>query len=132
MENNINNIELTGKIVKFPSDTKAVNALKFLESVKVNPSKLWYIIIEDQGTDLKMVKYNRSMGVNLFEYTKAIKEFYLDLYKDKNDVFEKLNNIIVEGENEFSIIKNIPTITLENNQTLISKITSDLIKLLSK
>jgi hypothetical protein len=35
-----NNIELTGKVAKFPKNTKAVKALKFLESVKVNPNKL--------------------------------------------------------------------------------------------
>lgn len=133
MESNINNnIELTGKIAKFPNDTKAVKAIKFLESVRANPNKLWYIIIEDQGTDLKMVKYNRALGVNLFDYTVKLKEFYCTYYKDQPEVLELFNNIIVDGENEFSIIRNIPQIVLENNQTLISKIASDLIKLLAK
>ena len=127
MEENIN---LTGKVAKFPKNTKAVKALKFLEHVKVNPSKLWYIVIEDQGTELKTVKYNRSQGVNLVEYTKALKEYYLKTYANDASMTESINNIVVEGENDFSLIKNIPLIILENGQTLISKITTDLIKLL--
>lgn len=126
-----NNIELTGKVARFPKNTKAVKALQFLESVKVNPNKLWYIVIEDQGTDLKMVKYNRSKGVNLLEYTEQLKNYYIEKYKNEPVVLEMLNNIIVEGENDFSVIKNIPLILLENGQTLISKITTDLIKLLA-
>lgn len=130
MENN--NIELTGKVVKFPKNTKAVKALQFLENVKVNPNKIWYIIIEDQGTDLKMVKYNRTLGVNLLEYTTNLKKYYITQFSDKQEILEMFKNIIVEGENDFSVIKNIPKIILENNQTLISKIASDLIKLLAK
>jgi hypothetical protein len=38
MENN--KIEFTGKIAKFPKNTKAINALKLLEKIKVNPNKL--------------------------------------------------------------------------------------------
>lgn len=129
MEENIN---LNGKIAKFPKNTKAVKALQFLEHVKVNPNKLWYILIEDQGTELKTVKYNRSKGVNLLEYTNALKIYYLNEYKDDEKMSESINNIIVEGEKDFSLIKNIPLITLENGQTLISKITTDLIKLLDK
>ena len=129
MENN--NVELSGKIAKFPKNTKAVRALKFLEQVKVNPNKLWYIIIEDQDNNLKMVKYNRSNGVNLLNYTTELKTVYYHKYKDNKEIIEALNNMNVEGENDFSIIKNIPLIILENGQTLISKIMTDLINLLA-
>lgn len=125
------NIEFTGKIVKFPKNTKAVKALEFMETIKINPNKTWYIIIEDQETDLKMVKYNRCKGVNLLDYTNALKNQYIKFYTNNNQILEQLNNIIVDGESDFSIIKNIPHIVLENNQTLISKITLDLIKLLA-
>ncbi len=126
-----NNIKLTGKIAKFPNNTKAVKALKFLENVRVNPKKLWYIIIEDQGTDLKMVKYNRHSDVNLLEYTTELKEIYIKHYVNVPEILEALHKISVEGELDFSIIKNIPNVTLENGQSLISKISSDLIKLLA-
>ena len=128
---NQTHIKLTGKVAKFPNNTKAIKALKFLENVKVNPKKLWYIIIEDQGTDLKMVKYNRHSDVNLLEYTNELKQIYIKHYNNVPEIFEALNNIAVEGELDFSIIKNIPNVTLENGQTLISKISTDLIKLLA-
>ena len=131
-DNKRDNIELVGKVAKFPKNTKAVHALKFLENVKANPKKLWYIIIEDQDTDLKMVKYNRSQGVDLNEYTQKLKEYYIKYYENTPEISSQLEQMKVEGENEFSVIKNIPTITLENNQTLISKIASDLIKLLGE
>lgn len=131
MEDNKNDIELTGKVAMFPKNTKATKALKFLEHVKINPNKLWYIVIEDQGTDLKMVKYNRSKGVNLLQYTMELKNYYLTKFKDDLIITEQLNNIIVVGENDFSVIKNIPQLKI-GNQTLISKITTDLIKLLGE
>ena len=94
MEDN-QGIKLTGKIAKFPNNTKAVKALKFLENVKVNPKKLWYIIIEDQGTDLKMVKYNRHSDVNLLEYTNELKQFYIKQFSNSTEMSEALNKIIV-------------------------------------
>lgn len=125
-------IKLTGKVAKFPNNTKAVKALKFLENVKVNPKKLWYIIIEDQGTDLKMVKYNRHSDLNLLEYTNELKQIYVNHYSETPEILEALNKITVEGELDFSIIKNIPNVTLEGGQTLLSKISTDLIKLLAE
>jgi hypothetical protein len=129
MENN--NVELRGKVAKFPKNTKAVKALQFLEQVKINPNKLWYIVIEDQENQLKAVKYNRSKGVNLLEYTAELKSIYYKKYKGSTDITEALNMITVEGEEDFSVIRNIPEIVLENGQTLIAKIASDLINLLA-
>lgn len=134
MENNIidnNNVELNGKIAKFPKNTKAVKALQFLEKIKVNPNKLWYIVIEDQDNQLKTVKYNRSQGVNLLEYMNELKNVYQLKYKDNIEITEALQQIEVIGENDYSIIKNIPLIILENGQKLISKIAFDLINLLA-
>lgn len=128
--NNNNKIELTGRVAKFPKNTKAVDALKYLEKIKVNQNKVWYVIVENQDTELKMVKYNRTKGVNLLDYCAQLKQHYRTKYSD-NVMLEKIEMIEVIGENDFSIIKNIPEITLESGITLLSKITSDLIKLLA-
>lgn len=130
--NNTENIQMVGKVAKFPKNTKAVHALKFLENIKANPKKLWYIIIEDQDTDLKMVKYNRAQGVDLHEYTKKLKDYYITHFEEFPEISLQIENMIVEGAEDFMVIKNIPIIILENEQTLISKITMDLIKLLAK
>lgn len=129
MENN--NVELTGKIAKFPKNTKAVKALRFLENIRVNPKKLWYIIIEDQDTNLKLVKYNRNNNVDLNEYTMKLKKYYIEKYKLDEQILEQIKFINVVSEDDFSLIKNIPKIMI-GEKTLISVITNDLIKLLSE
>ncbi len=132
MENN-EKIRVTGKIAKFPKNTKASIALKYLEKIKVNPNKIWYIIVENQDTELKLVKYNRSKGVDLLDYTLDLKNFYRKKYKNESNMVELIEAIEVTGEQDFSIIKNIPNIIIDetNKLSLLSKITSDLIKLLA-
>lgn len=131
MEDNNSKMQITGKIAQFPKGMKAVHALQLLEKLKVNQNKLWYVLVEDQGTDLKMVKYNRCQGVDLLEYTAELKQQYLTKYKNEPNVLEAIKQIEVVGEVDFSIIKNIPNITLEGGKTLIGKIAADIIKLLA-
>lgn len=123
-------VQLNGKIAKFPKDTKAVKALQFLENIKVNPKKLWYIIIEEQDVNLKLVKYNRNNNVDLNKYTQKLKEYYLNKYKDDSTIFEQIKSINVVAEKDFSLIKNIPEISI-GERKLVSIIANDLIKLLS-
>jgi hypothetical protein len=132
MESNSTNnkIELTGKVAKFPKNTKAVTALQYLEKIKVNQNKVWYVIVENQDNELKMVKYNRAKGVNLLDYCAELKAYYRIKYKN-DPILEQIETIEVIGENDFSVVKNIPDVTLESGITLLSKITSDLIKLLA-
>lgn len=128
-------IKITGKVAKFPKNTRADDALKMMETIKVNPNKLWYILIEAQDNTLKMIKYNQKNGVNLFDYTISLKNYYTTISPlcECNDFKNKINNIEVIGEDTFSIIKNIPTdIILENGITLLSKIANDLILLLNQ
>lgn len=129
---NNDKIQLTGKVAKFPNNVKAVNALTYLENIKINPNKVWYILVENQENELKMVKYNRCTGVNLLQYTVELQQYYIKKYQNNTEIIEALNKLEVVGEKDFSVIKNIEPIVLENNQTLISKITTDLIKLLAK
>lgn len=124
-------IKIEGKVAKFPKNTKADQALRIMETIKVNPNKLWYILIESQDDTLKMVKYNQHTGVNLNDYTNGLKNYYLQSSLS-NECKEKIKLMEVVGEDTFSIIKNIPTdIILENGTTLISKIANDLISLLN-
>lgn len=132
MENK-NQIELNGKIAKFPKGTKAFTALQYLEKVRVNPNKLWYIIVENQNNELGLVKYNRNKGVDLLEYTLELKNHYRLMFKYDENIVKSIESIEVIGEQDFSVIKNIPLIIINENTklTLLGKITSDLIKLLA-
>lgn len=127
-----NKIKITGKVAKFPKNTRADHALIMMETIKINPNKIWYILIESQDNVLKTVKYNQKNKLDLYMYTETLKQTYMKVFNDET-VLEKINNIEVFGENDFSVMKNIPTdVILENGQTLLAKITSDLMLILNE
>ena len=124
-------VKLYGKIAKFPKKTKASKGLNFLENVKISKSSIWYLLIEKQDNELQMVKYNNKSGVDLGKFMHDLKSFYIDKYKRQPKVVKLIESIELKGANEFSSIGNIPNIEVDGKK-LISKITEDLIKLLSK
>lgn len=124
-------VKLYGKIAKFPKKTKASKGLNFLENVKISKNSIWYLLIEKQDNELQMVKYNNKRGVDLGKFMHDLKSFYIDKYKSQPKVVKLIESIELKGANEFSSIGNIPNIEVDGKK-LISKITEDLIKLLSK
>lgn len=130
MSNKKNSVDIIGKIAKFPNDVQAHKAYMFMENIKIAKNKVWYIMVQKQDDQLQMVKYNRVEGVNLNDFMLQLKEYYKQKYSNNNLLLESLDKIEVTGEDKFSIIRNIPQITIEN-KSLISKITEDLIVLLS-
>jgi hypothetical protein len=124
------NINFYGKVAKFPKNTKAKNAYIYLENIKINKKKLWYFIIErekvdDGRNDLQLIKYNNKNGVNCSDFISSLKEHY-----NKNEEIKSyIDQLEVEGSDNFSIIKNIPNVEI-GGKKLISIITEDLIRLL--
>lgn len=141
MDNNKEKALTYGKVVKLPKNTDIVN---FMENVKIARDKHWYLLTEKEvdvetGKQLHLVKYNKE-GVNANEFITQLKKHYIDTTTDEN-MKSLFFNIKVVGNDKFSVIKNIPDIEIsdivsENNKditvkkSLISKITTDLIKLL--
>lgn len=119
-----NKLQIKGKIAQFPDNVKIKTALSFLEKIKVNSKHIWYVIIEEQENNLKMVKYNNSLSLNLVEYINELKFFY------EKELNIDLSKMEVVGEADYSVIMNIPDIIVEDKK-LISKITKDLIELLT-
>lgn len=126
-----NKVKLIGKVAKFPKSTKASKAFNFLENVKIPKSAIWYIMVEKMDNELQMVKYDYKKGVDLSSFVNDLKKYYIDKYKTNKSIVEKISNIIVDGNDKYSMIKNIPLIEV-NGRKMISIITEDLIKLLSK
>ena len=124
-------IEFIGKVAKLPKGVKAANGFNFLESIKISKSSIWYLMVERQDNELQMVKYNHKQGVDLNKFITGLKKYYSEKYSSNPQVLEKIKNIVVDGNDKFSMVKNIPTIELEGKK-MISRITEDLIKLLSK
>lgn len=124
-------VKFYGKVAKFPKKTKAANAYNFLESVKISKNSIWYIMVEKQENELQMVKYNYKEGVDLSKFVNELKTYYTKKYSKNPKIVSMVEKIEVGGNDKLSMVKNIPTIELEGKK-MITKITEDLIKLLSK
>ena len=121
-----------GKVAKFPKNVKASNAYNFLENVKISKKSIWYMVIEkEENNELQLVKYNVKEGVDLNKFVNDLKTYYLTKYKGNNKICEAINKLSVDGNDKYSMVKGIGPIELEGKK-LISKITEDLIKLLSR
>lgn len=120
-----------GRVAKFPKNTKASKAYNFLENVKVPKKSIWYIMVEKQDNELQMVKYNVKEGVDLNKFVNELKTYYVNKYKNDSKTMKLIESIYVDGNDKYSMVKNIPLIELDNKK-LITKITEDLIRLLSK
>lgn len=121
-----------GKVAKFPKNVKASNAYNFLENVKISKKSIWYMVIEkEENNELQLVKYNVKEGVDLNKFVNDLKTYYLTKYKGNNKICEAINKLSVDGNDKYSMVKGISPIELEGKK-LISKITEDLIKLLSR
>lgn len=124
----VEKIDLLGKVAKFPKNTKASKAYNFLENVKVSKKKLWYILIEKDENELQCIKYNNKMGVNLTLFIEQLKDYYK---KDKS-ISEYIKQLNIEGNDKFSIIKNIPDVEVKTGKKMITFLTENLIQLLYK
>jgi len=119
-------VDLIGKVAKFPKNVKAHNAYNFLENIKASKKKLWYILIEKEDNELQCIKYNNKMGVNLKIFVEQMKNYY----KKNEQMCEYIDKLVIEGNDKFSIIKNIPDIEVVPGKKMITFLTEKLITLL--
>ena len=123
-------VKTYGRVAKFPNGVKASKAFNFLENVKISKKSIWYIMVESQSDELQMVKYNHKEGVDLNQFVNELKSYYITKYNDPK-VKKLIESIYVDGNDKYAMVKNIPLVEVEGKK-LITKITEDLIKLLSK
>ena len=123
MANNERDINFYGKVAKFPKNTKASKAYNYLENIKVSKKKLWYILIEKENNGLQVIKYNNNLGFNLFDFVNELKKFY-----SKNEEMKgHIDNLLIEGEDKFSTIRNIPDVEIDGKyyNVLVRKVTNN-------
>lgn len=125
------NVKTFGKMARFPKNTKASKAYNFLENVNISKKSIWYILVEQQENELQMVKYNNKEGVDLNKFVNELKGYYLSKNKDNKLLCEAISRIGVDGNDKYSRITNIAKVKVDD-KLLITKITEDLIRLLSK
>lgn len=121
-----NDVHFYGKVAKMPKNTKASSSINFLEKIKISKQKLWYVIIEKQDfSELQTIKYNNKVGVNLKDFTEALRKHY-----ESNSIMkEHIEKLVIDGNDKFSMIKNIPDVEI-NGKKLMTILMEDLIKLL--
>jgi hypothetical protein len=124
-------VDFSGKVAKFPKNIKASKAYNFLENVKVSKKSIWYLMIEKQDNELQMVKYNVKEGVDLTKFVNELKSYYTKKYSNEPKLKKLIESISVDGNDKYSMVKNIPAVSVDGKK-MITKITEDLIKLLSK
>lgn len=126
-----NKVEFYGKVAKLPKGTKASKGYNFLENVKISKSSIWYIMVEKQDNELQMVKYNHKKGVDLVKFVEDLKGYYTKKFENSPKIQKLIESIAIDGNDKYSWVKNIPLVEIDGRK-MISKITEDLIKLLSK
>lgn len=124
-------VKFYGKVAKFPKKTKASKAFNFLENVKISKNSIWYIVVEKQDSELQMVKYNYKKGVDLSKFVGDLKSYYAKKYSKNKQLVALVEKIEIDGNDKYSWVKNIPPVEIDGRK-MISRITEDLIKLLSK
>jgi hypothetical protein len=124
-------VDFAGKVAMFPKNTKASKAYNFLENVKVSKKSIWYIMVEKQDNELQMVKYNYKEGVDLSKFVNELKTYYIKKYSSDKKICKLVESINVGGNDKYSMVQNIPQVEVDGRK-MISIITQDLIKLLSK
>ena len=124
-------VETFGKVAKFPKNVKASRAYNFMENVKISKKSIWYLMIEKDENQLQLVKYNVKEGVDLNKFVNDLKTYYLSKYKEDKSICEAISKLEVDGNDKYSMVKGITPIEIDGRK-LVSKITEDLIKLLSK
>ena len=124
-------VEFIGRVAKMPKGIKAANGLNFMENVKIPKSSIWYLMIEKQNNELQMIKYNLTKGFDLGKFSNELKGYYVKKFQKNPKLVKLIESIEIDGDEKYSWIKNIPLIQIEGKK-LISIITEDLIRLLSK
>ena len=88
-------------------------------------------MVEKMDNELQMVKYNVKEGVDLSKFVNELKGYYTKKYNKDAKFVEMINKIKVDGNDKYSMVQNIPLVEVEGKK-MITRITEDLIKLLSK
>jgi hypothetical protein len=128
---NESEVGFKGRVAKFPKNVKASKAYNFMENVKISKKSIWYIMIEKMDNELQVLKYNYREGVDLNKFMNELKSYYINKYKDDVKLCESINMMKIDGNDKYSYIVNIPPIEIDGKK-IITKLSEDLIKLLSK
>ena len=99
--NENNNVEIYGKLAKFPQGTKASKAFNWvynLKDPKLSSKDIWYLMVEKQDNSLQMIKYQKKQGVNLTKFIVDLKKYYEEKYKNNYKLALKFYKIFMDNK----------------------------------
>jgi hypothetical protein len=111
-------VKVIGKITQFSSNLKLSEVIDFLAKRGIDKEKCWYFITEKNG-ELHLIR-NNDLGFKIQPFVLS----FIDL-KIKDKLTESKEQIKIIGNNQFSIVSNIP-------QELYETVKNGLIALLSQ
>ena len=111
-------VKVIGKITQFSSNLKLSEVIDFLAKRGIDKEKCWYFITEKNG-ELHLIR-NNDLGFKIQPFVLS----FIDL-KIKDKLTESKEQIKIVGNNQFSIVSNIP-------QELYETVKNGLITLLSQ
>lgn len=111
-------IKVIGKIIQFSSNLKLNEVIDFLAKRGIDKEKCWYFITE-KNNELHLIR-NNDLGFKLQPFVLS----FINL-KIKDKLTESKDQIKIIGNNQFSIVSNIP-------QELYETVKNGLIALLSQ
>lgn len=114
-----------GKIAYFSNDIKPSAAISLLEHNKINKDKLHCIISKQSENTLVLLKYNEKSNHDILNFVNSL----INHYKKNDNLIKMFENIIVSGTKDYTIIKNIPKVKI-NDKHLIDVFNDNIIKLL--
>jgi len=116
---NESTVKVIGKITQFSSNLTIKEVVDFLAKQGIDKEKCWYFITEKNNGEIHIIK-NNDLGFKIQPFVIS----FIDL-KIKNQLTENKNQIKIVGNNQFSILSNIP-------KELYDSVKNGLITLLSQ
>lgn len=105
-----------GRVVVFPPNTSAKESYQHLIKMKADPKKHYYVLIENQGTEIKLYKYNEKAEYHLREFINGLILYYRHI-EEIPWLAEKLEQVKVDGQDKLVRIHDIPNIKIHLNET---------------
>jgi predicted ester cyclase len=120
-ESTILDLSFHGKCVHFPVlGIKPSEAYKILESNRFSKDKLHFIVTEQPNNSILVLKYNDKSTIKITEFVNNLIQYY----RNVPSLQKEIPQVVVEGNDTYSLIKNIPDLKV------IQIIKKDIMKLL--
>jgi len=105
-------VKVIGRITHFSSNLKLDEVVDFLAKKGIDKEKCWYFITERNNNEIHLIR-NNEKGFQIYPFVVSFMELKI---KDKLTESKSSEPMKINGNNQFTIIKNIPEDVFETIQ----------------